>query len=1020
MPYTRSSLIVPCLLLVCLSVFTSALAQKSSTSLTETYRSKDYPNSNTTITSALQEIRKDLQLSAEDLRPIKKSTSMKGIVHDKYQQYYFDTPVYGSRYILHSKVGRMLSSNGYLAANIDMRTVPTLSQSEAENIAYSHSKGEHFHQDRVQPIELVVIDRAFPNISNEYALTYKVEVYSSDPLDKKIYFIDAHTGHKTLELPGLIHNTTPAIAHTKYHGEQEIITESQDDGSYLLQDLTRGDGITTYNHDFTPFRNQSTEWDLTNANKDEVALDAHYATEKFYDMMLQRFEWNGLDGDGKSMNPVVHIGGGSSIVNAFWDGHYAYFGDGDCHRGPLTTLEVVGHEFMHGITDYTSDLIYSFESGAINESMSDIFGKAVEYYFAPDEFDWQIGESFLLTDLIEPFRYMDDPKKKNMSSYYKGQNWTDGGGVHQHSAIGNLWFHLLVEGRSDTTELGDPYTVEGIGMDKAIEIVWQVQSNYLTPTSGYVDMYESSLIVASTMFGEESPELADVLEAWRAVGLPQLGVGSSSYQHDIGVLIDFIPQRQCLRNEFLPFTVRLVNFGTEDVPDSSGIILMVDDPNSSQDANIEIFESIKSGESLSMTFDSTMYLTEPGRAYIEASALYEIDQNLRNNNYNLRPYRIDNYDPVYNSLEYELVDINRSCFDDSIHFDVYIENLSCNALETNTIINYTILDTQGEIIKENFYLLDKPLPSGERFTTADFVTGSYSEISLDAYTDTNAAIDRIPNVVVFENQVKIVGNYFNDLSDVDRNLTELEIFNIENIVDYNGHQYFAKGGGTNEEFFYPCPEDIQDFQSVQGYHNGYSKISACVDLSEIDNPVLSFDLVQFRDDSNDLPELKLLRCRAKVTWGTGINDYLVIDNQQEGIEINHKINLPNNFVGNFSIEFVNLTGTFLGSDVDNYISYDVNMIRNLEIKSSTNTTDQIKDAKITVSPNPGSGLYQIDSPYPIESVNITNVQGQSLSTRYDTVNNQINITSLDNGYYIFTFHMMNGSQISKSIIHLKP
>ncbi len=1019
MLYKRSSYSLLCLFFAIICASTPLVSQNIISNHIETYRSKSYSGVETSNAEALQQIRKDFQLSAGALQLTKRSTSMKGVLHEKYQQYYNGIHVYGGKYILHSKDDRMKSSNGYLASNIEIPTIATLSKKEAEQIAYSHSTSHHFHQDRVQPTELVIIDKAFPNISNEYALTYKVEVYSSEPVDKKIYFIDAHTGNKILDLPGMIHENTPAIAHTHYHGEQEIITESQEDGSYILQDLTRGDGITTYNHDFTTYSNESTDWDLTNADQDEVALDAHYATEKFYDMMLQRFNWDGLDGNGKSMNPVVHVGGGTSIVNAYWDGHYAYFGDGDCHRGPLTTLEVVGHEFMHGITDYTSDLIYSFESGAINESMSDIFGKAVEYYFAPEEFDWKIGESFLLTDLIEPFRYMDDPKRKNMPSYYKGQSWVDGGGVHRNSAIGNLWFHLLVEGRSDTTELGNQFNVAGIGMDNAIEIVWQIQSNYLTPTSNYVDMYESSLTVAATMFGEESPELADVIEAWKAVGLPQLGLGSSSFTNDVGIQIDFIPQRQCLRNEYLPYTVRLVNFGTEEIPDSSGIILTVTNPNSTQDTNIEIFESIQSGESLSITLDSSKYLTEPGRYAIEAFALYELDQNEFNNNYNLRPYYIKNYDPVYNSLEYELVDVSRSCFDDSIHFDVYIENLSCNDLEADTRINYTIYDLEGDTLQENFYILDVPVPSGERFTVADYVVGDYSGIALDAYTTINSAIDRQPYEEEFENQVKIEGNYFNDLSDLDKNLNELEIFNIENIVDYNGNQYFAKGGGTNEEFFYPCPDEIQDFAAVRGYHNGYANIGACIDLSGIDHPILSFDLIQFRDESDDLPELESLRCRAKVTWGSGPNDFIVIDNQEEGIEVNHKIELPNNFVGTFSIEFVNLTGTWLGSGVESYLSYDVNMIRNLEIKNATSTTNQIIENEIIVYPNPGSGIYHIEYSQPLQSINVIDVQGRVVMKNTKASNNQIDITALDNGYYILEIHLSNGIQVSKSIIHIK-
>lgn len=1018
---TPSQRIISCFLITFLIASTSLLSQISHTNSTTLYKSKNYPN-NTTTRSALQDIYKDLKLSTDDLRPIKKSSSMNGIVHDKYQQYYQNIPIFGGQYILHSNGDHMLSSNGYLASDIDLLTDPRISEDDAKKIAYSYSENQNFNEDRVAPIELVIIDKAFPNISKKYALAYKIEVYTKPPLSKNIYFIDAHSGRRILILPGLIHNTTPAIAHTKYHGEQEIITESQDDGSYILQDLTRGDGITTYNHDFTTFRNQSTVWDLTNGDKDEVALDAHYATETFYDMMLHRFNWDGLDGDGKSMNPVVHVDEGANIVNAFWDGHYAYFGDGDCHRGPLTTLEVVAHEFMHGITDYPSDLIYSFESGAINESMSDIFGKATEYYYAPEEFDWQIGESFLLTNLIEPFRYMDDPKRKNMPSYYKGQNWVDGGGVHSHSAIGNLWVHLLVEGRSDTTELGHQYDVAGIGMDKAIEIVWQVQSNYLTPSSDYVDMYESSLVVASSMFGEESPELADVIEAWKAVGLPQIGEGSSSYQYDLGIQIDYIEQDQCLRNEYLPFTVRLINFGTQNIPENSGIILYVDDPFELTSLTFDINDPIPSGESITKKFDDIAYVTEPGRFYLSATAYFELDDNDYNNNYNLRPYRIDNYDPLYNSLEYQLVDVHRACSNDSTFFDVFIENLSCNILPINTPIHYTILNELGDTIIESLLLLDRPLPSGERLTVPNFVTGNYTSLSLDAYCATNPAIDRIPYEYVFNFENKIVGNYFNDLSDLDKNLIELDIFRIENIVEYNGYQYFAKGGGTQDEVFYPCPVDIQDFQSIQGYHNGYARIGSCVDLSDIDHPVLSFDLIQFRDDSDFLPELNPLRCRAKITWGPGENDYIVIDNQEEGIEVNHKINLPNNFVGNFSIEFVNLTGTwFSGSNVEAYLSYDVNMIRNLEIKNSTHTLSHIKKEEIIVAPNPGFGLYQITSPYPIQRLKVTNTQGQIVATYTSstpTPHTQIDLSYLDHGYYILTLEWQDGSEISQPIIHM--
>ena len=994
-----------------------AIGQQKKNSFANNYRFKTYATAPTSPKKAMKGILSELNLEEDAFRPERISTSSNGIHHAKYQQYYLGIPIFACKYILHSENEKMISSNGNIARIDEINTTPNIDISAAERIAKKELPSEKYFDDRVEPIELMIIDKAFPAVSEQYSLVYKVEVYAKSPMAKKIFFVDAHTGSIILDLPGLAHESTPAIAHTKYYGEQEIITEATSDGQYILQDLTRGDGITTLNNDLTPFVNNSTEWDLTNSNQNEVALDAHYATEKFYDLMLQQFNWDGLDGEGLSMNPVVHANGGLNLVNAYWDGNNAWFGNGDCHRGPLTTLEVVAHEFMHGITDYTSDLIYSYESGAINESMSDIFGKALEYYYDPDNFNWSIGESFLLTDFIEPFRYMDDPNRKNMPAYYKGNFWRDGGSVHQHSAIGNLWFHILVEGKSDTTEIGEPFEVSGIGMDKALEIVWQVQSNYLTPNATYHDMYLSSLDVTTAIYGEESPELRDVTEAWKAVGLPQTTEGSSALNKDVAVQIEFIPQRQCRRNEYLPFTVTLVNFGTEDIPANSGILLYVDNAEN-EATEIEIIQSIEAGASLSIDFDSLYYLVEPGTQYISAYAVYEEDENFSNNNYNLRPYRIDNFDPTYNSLDYGLINIQTPCFTDSINFAVFIENLSCNTIEAGSTIKYIIQDDEFVMIKQNEIILENDLLSGEKLSVIDFILGSYDIINIEAYTEINPAIDILPKPYSVDFRRELVGEYFNDLSDINRNDEELEIFKVNNLVTFQDNLYIAKSGGTQEELFYPCPDQADDFQSVSGYHNGYGSVSACVDLTGNENPILSFDLIQLRDDSDILPEFENLRTRAKISWGDEDDEHIIIEGLEEGIEENISIPLAPNFKGAFSLEFVHLTGTWYNeNNPDLYFGFDVNMLRNLEIKNVNNTYDAIAAEDIFISPNPGNGTYHLNSPYEIKKIDVINLHGKIISTSTNE-RNILNIQSAENGYYILRLYLKDGRQINKSIINI--
>jgi len=981
------------------------------------YEHKRYNAQEILTADLISEICTAKNIEFQSLHAVSTRKSANGIEHKKYQQTYKDLNVFGTSYIIHTTNDNVVSSNGYLAANININTTPKISESKANSIAKKAMEGNQYFEDRVEPIELMVIDKAFPEVSGEYSLVYKTEVYSSDPIDKKIFFVDAMSGSILLDLPGLIHESTPATAHTKYHGTQEIITESTPEGDYILQDLTRGDGITTLNYDLTPFRNATTNWDLTNDDQDEVALDAHYATEKFYDMMLQRLGWDGLDGNGLSMNPIVHANGGVNYVNAFWDGSNAWFGNGDCHRGPLTTLEVVGHEFMHGITDYTSDLIYAGESGAINESMSDVFGKAVEYYFAPEEFDWQIGESFILTDGYEPFRYMDDPNRKGMPAFYRGEFWYDDNGVHTNSAIGNLWFHLLVEGRSDVNEAGESYSVNGMGMDKAIEIVWQVQSNYLTPTSTYQDYFESSIDVATSMFGEESPELSDVIEAWKAVGIPT----DIEYLHekDLSIHIGNINRRQCLDNEYIPITINVKNNGSEVhlASDSLYFSILPDYISSSSAITILIEEDILPGNSISFEISDILLIEQIGFTYLDVIFNNYSDENNANN---FDVLRIENFDPFYYNLTTSLMNDENSCGSDNQEFNLIIKNYSCEDIPENTKVQYVIKDAIDEqiILRDSITLIEK-LESDESVTIPLTLNLESNGLTFYSFTENNSPEQISMDFDIFRSKIEINSEIFNEMIDFDEIEEHFELFNIYNLVDYNNNTYLTKSGSLPTELFLSCPDPIDDFSYSNNYANGYSNISACINLEGIQNPILSFDIVQFRDDSDDLPEFDGLRCRAKVTWGEGANEYIVIEGLEEGIEENITIPLPSEMQGHLSIEFINLTGIWHNDENTNeYLEYDANLIRNVEIKNSTSTVDQILKNEISISPNPGNGTYYIDSPHTIDRIEIRDLNGKSI---WSTANeyNTLNIPSLESGYYMLVLQLADGKKVSKPLVNIK-
>ena len=991
------------------------LSMSQSTSNDE-YKYKRYPQKQLITDEVISQVCENKGIESESLKIVSIRKDKDGVTHNKYSQSYKGLEVYGTTYIIHSKNDFVTSSNGYLASNIELSTSPQIDEAKAVSIAKKAMIGNKYFDDRVKPVELLVIDRAFPKVTSQYKLAYKVEVYTSDPIDKKIFFVDAMNGSIVLDLPGLIHESTPATAHTKYYGEQEIITESTTEGYYILQDLTRGDGITTLNYDMTTFRNATTTWDFTNGNQAEVALDAHFATERFYDMMLQRLDWDGLDGNGLSMNPIANAG---DFVNAYWDGQNAWFGNGDCHRGPLTTLEVVGHEFMHGITDYTSYLIYNGESGAINESMSDIFGKALEYYITPLEFNWSIGESFIISEGFEPFRYMDNPHLKEMPAYYRGTYWNDFNGVHTNSSIGNLWFHILVEGKSDITENNESYNVAGVGMDKAIEIAWQAQSNYLTSTSTYFDYYQSTVDVATTMFGDESPELADVIEAWRAVGLhSDIEIEEEIIERDLSINIETSTQKYCLLDEFIPITVRITNNGITDILTSENIKFTIIIPNSSDlPLEITLEENILSGNSLYFELDNTFEITDIGYFYIEAF-FNGLDDDNPGNNYSFS--YVENFHPDNYNLTTGILNNNQNCYTDASQYQYFIRNNSCNAIPAGIEIRYFVEDyMNNEILLDETIVLNEELSIDQSFTIPIITDQKYNTVNVYAYTTTSTSDTIQEQIYFFESQREIEGAFLDPMDDIFATQDVLVLYNFSNNIEYNGNTYLANSGETNIENFFPCPDPLQDFK-VTNYENGYAKISACLNLEEMENPYLKFDIVQFRDEGDLLPEYENLRCRAKVTWGDGDNEYIIIEGLTEGVEENISIPLPSNFVGDFSIEFISLTGIYFnGSNTNDYLLYDANLIRNLEIKNVNSTEEQRLAKEINITPNPGNGLYYVDSPYDISSIDIVSAQGKSITSLKDIETNTINLEMLSNGYYIMLINLKNGQQVSKPIINIK-
>jgi len=171
-------------------------------------------------------------------------------------------------------------------------------------------------------------------------------------------------------------------------------------------------------------------------------------------------------------------------------------------RKPWVSLDVVAHEYTHAITEDEINLTYSKESGAINESFSDIFGAVVSFYHLGNAKNhYFIGKDFvmdgngMLRDMTNPhntqnFIYGPQPRTYKDLYWYNGTD--DFGGVHTNSGVMNYWFYLLAEGDNTNNESG--YWVDGIGIEKAAKIVYRsITNGYLTSSSGYYDAAISSI-----------------------------------------------------------------------------------------------------------------------------------------------------------------------------------------------------------------------------------------------------------------------------------------------------------------------------------------------------------------------------------------------------------------------------------------------------------------------------------------------------------------------------------------------
>ena len=523
-------------IIICLCVYELCYSQKPQRIFYTL--EKELPYDTTTIAQTLKYlIPIDSHLSFRKYKEerLQKDNSILLRLHQYYGEYRF----MNSDLLIHATNNILTTINGsYYSSTENLENLSLLNESEILQIAETEIFESVPDYDFHYAIEKVIATNSFDSEDKNLYYACRVSVSDGKNLETSVdVIVDEQSGKILDKISRVIYAN--GTANTRYSGTQTIGT-TQVSSKYTLRDLTRGNGIFTrnLNHtnstacmaDFTDADNNWTTTEYHNFQKDDGALDVHWAAMKSYDYFNTMFQRNSYDDNGASINCCVHYG--TNYENSFWESSLQLFcfGDGYENQDIMASLDIVAHEIGHAVCTYSANLKYAGESGAINEGLSDIWGTCVEDYYTNNKQTWLCGEDVDIRADHTALRNMSNPNMEGQSDTYGGLYWyetegcipnkkNDYCGVHINSGVLNYWFYLLCEGGSGTNDLNKSYNVNGIGIANAAKIVYRAETEYLSATSNFADMRACTLKAAEDLFPNNPSYGNSVADAWYAVGV---------------------------------------------------------------------------------------------------------------------------------------------------------------------------------------------------------------------------------------------------------------------------------------------------------------------------------------------------------------------------------------------------------------------------------------------------------------------------------------------------------------------
>ena len=444
--------------------------------------------------------------------------------HVKLEQRYLGVPVWGAAIVGHWSAEKGLYAiNGRYQPSPDYITEvePSITRESAIDLALGDLK-QHRSIQTLSPRMQELLDYRGPEAElylwsarqeEPVRLTWVVEIQPNLP-ERWRYFIDAHTG-QVLQHYQASPSCRPAVGEgVDLQGYTvDLLTTECDDGLFYLEDRSEVPFLRTWDARNTDLVEISDVTSTDGTFNDPVAVSAHDNMRRVYEYFLENHGRRGIFPDGRPITAVIHVTeDGEGMDNAYWnpagfmclgDGHETYI------RPTAESLDLVAHEMMHGIIQQTAGLIYTYESGALNESIADIFGAMV------DDDDWLMDEDIVnkayfpsgaLRDLQNPHNGdVTDGigwQPAHMGEYRDLPLYENNGGIHTNSGIHNRAAYLVAE---------------AIGRPKTAQIYYHTLSYYLTSRSEFRHCRLAAVEAAWQLYGED--EALAVSDAYDDVGI---------------------------------------------------------------------------------------------------------------------------------------------------------------------------------------------------------------------------------------------------------------------------------------------------------------------------------------------------------------------------------------------------------------------------------------------------------------------------------------------------------------------